>query len=93
MANQGGRCDILPCFLQIREQTLPSPGKEAMAKEREEAEERKRYLDSVQYLVDAHSYGKEASERINKMMAYQAKKSREHEEQMAWLDSKENQRK
>ena len=76
-----------------RREAKRKAAEEAMAKEREEAEERKRYLDSVQYLVDAHSYGKEASERINKMMAYQAKKSREQEDQMAWLDSKENQRK
>lgn len=76
-----------------RKEAKMKAAEEAMAKEREEAEGRKRYLDSVQYLVDAHSYGKEASERTNRLIAYQQKKSMEHREQMAWLNGHENQRK
>lgn len=76
-----------------RKEAKRKAAEEAKAKEREEAEERKRYLDSLQCLMDAHDCAKEASERTRKLIAYQEKKSREHEEQMAWFNSKENQRK
>ncbi len=66
---------------------------EAMEKERRKAEEYKKYFANVQALKEMHEYVEGESERLKKLLAYQERKSREHEERMAWFDSKENQRK
>lgn len=65
---------------------------EAMEKERREAEGYKRYFANVQALKEMYDYVEGASERTKKLIAYQERKGREHEERMAWLDSQENQR-